>query len=800
MRKYLFLCLISIITYTISSEHIVINEIYFDPILDETDNEFIEIYNSGPSNVNLTNWSLTDNDGICDIIFPEFILPSDAYLVVFTGKGVDELNFTDNVGYLYMNKSISNWNNDGDDILLLNGSNYPIDYVSYYEEGKDSSAIDPCPDKLSWDKNITDLLEGRSLSLIPNGIESDSYNDWKLLSPSLGAKNDFGDPPDQYESKILIEEIYYYPYPNRNNEYIKITNQANKSVNISFWYVTNLDNILQIPASTSLDSNGSIYITEEGQSFYEDMGFFPDFEYVDTSDEIPQAEFRSWVRMSNSGEVVILEDEYGYIIDEVVYGINYTSDGWKSEPIPLVESGQILKRNKNGFGSIDTDTYQDWISNRMYKIGQSNLTSKTFEFSGEVRTFVSPDSSFSCIVDEINKAKETIYLCVYQLESYYIADALIDAINRGVSVYIFLEGGPVGGISDSEKYLNQLLSDAGANIRFMVLDYDLEVYPRYRYIHAKYCVIDNESLILTTENWKNTGIPTDPSFGNRGWGIVVKNTDISNYFANLFFLDFNPKKHDSYPFNESHYKYGAPDINFSFNYTIPTDNYRPIFNVSEISSEFRITTVLSPDNTLDENNPIISLINSANESIYIEQLSCDISWSDDDTYLDNLYLKAAIDAARRGVEVKVILESRYVNIYDSYPDNYDVVLYLNELADQENLNLEAKLVSLFSISKVHTKGMIVDRKYVLISSINWVRCSVQENREVGLIIENEEVANYYYKVFVCDWYDNASIIYKEKSDASDEFSSSDLAYLISISTLAMFGSVIFLIKKIGFGI
>jgi len=50
-------------------------------------------------------------------------------------------------------------------------------------------------------------------------------------------------------------------------------------------------------------------------------------------------------------------------------------------------------------------------------------------------------------------------------------------------------------------------------------------------------------------------------------------------------------------------------------------------------------------------------------------------------------------------------------------------------------------------SNIHNKGMIVDNESVLIASINWNENSVIRNREAGIIIENEEMAQYYTEVF-----------------------------------------------------
>ncbi len=59
------------------------------------------------------------------------------------------------------------------------------------------------------------------------------------------------------------------------------------------------------------------------------------------------------------------------------------------------------------------------------------------------------------------------------------------------------------------------------------------------------------------------------------------------------------------------------------------------------------------------------------------------------------------------------------------------------------------------LNKTHTKGVIVDRTQVLISSINWNENSARNNREAGLIIENEDVAEFYTDVFFYDWWNGA---------------------------------------------
>jgi phosphatidylserine/phosphatidylglycerophosphate/cardiolipin synthase-like enzyme len=55
------------------------------------------------------------------------------------------------------------------------------------------------------------------------------------------------------------------------------------------------------------------------------------------------------------------------------------------------------------------------------------------------------------------------------------------------------------------------------------------------------------------------------------------------------------------------------------------------------------------------------------------------------------------------------------------------------------------------LDKVHAKSVVVDGDKSLVSSINWGRYAAIYNREVGLIVENEEVGGFFTEVFEHDW-------------------------------------------------
>ncbi len=224
----------------------------------------------------------------------------------------------------------------------------------------------------------------------------------------------------------------------------------------------------------------------------------------------------------------------------------------------------------------------------------------------------------------------------------------------------------------------------------------------------------------------------------------------------VFFADWCSVSYDIIPFTPDDSDYGNARPDYEVDDWVETGYYSPVFPNLTLEGEFRISPVLSPDTSLLESEGILGIIDSAVDSLYIEQLDVALNWNVDDLEYDNLYLKAALEAAEeRGVDVKILLSSKYAFPDDPKLDNYDTFVFINNYATNHNLTdrLEARLMDYdrLGLSKMHNKGMIVDGEKTLISSINWNRNSVTQNREVGVIIESEEVAAYFTKIFLWDW-------------------------------------------------
>jgi phosphatidylserine/phosphatidylglycerophosphate/cardiolipin synthase-like enzyme len=154
--------------------------------------------------------------------------------------------------------------------------------------------------------------------------------------------------------------------------------------------------------------------------------------------------------------------------------------------------------------------------------------------------------------------------------------------------------------------------------------------------------------------------------------------------------------------------------------------------------------VIAPDTSYQ----ITALINSAQNSIEIEQAYI----TNDSPSRLNPYLSAAINASRRGVHVRVLLDSYWFNVEDE-KDNDEMVEIINRIGRSENIPLEARCaeLTLIDVDKIHNKGVIVDNQFALVSSINWNSVSPNFNREAGVIIDHQGVAQYFLTVFEDDW-------------------------------------------------
>jgi len=336
--------------------------------------------------------------------------------------------------------------------------------------------------------------------------------------------------------------------------------------------------------------------------------------------------------------------------------------------------------------------------------------------AGTARAFVLPDAP-SVPLAPIRNASERVLLAGYTLTSERVERALVEAADRGATVKVLLEGDPVGGLSRRQGARLDALVDGGIPVRVVTGDH-----ARYEYHHAKYAVADDRAVVLT-ENWKPSGTGGHSS---RGWGVVVSDGAVVRGLARTFDEDFAWRA--ATPWRE--YRRGRTFT--------PTNASRGEFPTRTAPSrvDYRnVSLLVAPDNA---GSALASRLRRSNESIRVVQMSVGGP--------DERFLRAAVDAARRGVDVRLLLSGAwYVR-----EENAALAERLEALAEREGIPLSVRLAEPAGFEKVHAKGVVIDDTVVL-GSLNWNSAATTRNREVLLALTGPEVAAYYRRVFDADW-------------------------------------------------
>jgi len=336
----------------------------------------------------------------------------------------------------------------------------------------------------------------------------------------------------------------------------------------------------------------------------------------------------------------------------------------------------------------------------------------------QVTAFTLPDSP-DVPHEMLVEADDRILLAGYTLTDERVVDALVAARERGVETRVLLEGAPVGGLTTpSAAALDRLVA---ANVSVRLIDGPTA---RYRFHHPKYAVVDDEAVVLT-ENWKPAGVGGTSS---RGWGVVVDSQAVVTGLERTFRADSGWRDAVTWErFRE----------NASFEPARPTAGRYPSRVEPESITAERVELLVAPDNAAGRVREILA---NASDSVRIVQMS--IGGRDD------ILLRESIDAARRGVDVEILLS----NAWYTQEENRKLAEWIRQVADREDLSLSVRLAeSGGRYEKIHAKGVVVDGDTAIVGSLNWNENAYRENREVAVVVHGEEAGEYFGAVFEGDW-------------------------------------------------
>jgi hypothetical protein len=221
---------------------------------------------------------------------------------------------------------------------------------------------------------------------------------------------------------------------------------------------------------------------------------------------------------------------------------------------------------------------------------------------------------------------------------------------------------------------------------------------------------------------------------DRDWHAVVVNEKLAKTFRNHLEQDFTDC--DTLARQEA-VAPTLPDLIVPEDYFLEAPrmmrDYKP-FPPKVITGRLKVQPVLTPDNYPDV---VLPLIKGAQDSVLFINQSFDIK--EDPTQIPEHYrplLDALLDRQKKIRDVRIIFRSGYGKERDVFRNAVE-------------FGFDKKRIKFFGTC--HTKGIVVDKKRVLLGSQNWTGAGTKPNRDASLLIESEEAAKYFADIFEFDW-------------------------------------------------
>jgi len=440
--------------------------------------------------------------------------------------------------------------------------------------------------------------------------------------------------------------------------------------------------------------------------------------------------------LGHDGDDLRLEDASG-IADVVVWGDStHAGPGWNGPP--LNATGSRLRWFTRTPGQ-DSDTKADWEQPRQARLGWRLPETPTFPVQSGV-AFVAPDSSRAMVLDVLLRASSSLRLNVYEFLDVGVANDLLDHMraHAGLEVRLLVDENPVGMSAEARLVRDRILRDleeAGAQVHLMQ-------HARYAYDHAKYAVVDDRWVLVQSENLVSGALPTDARHGNRGWGLALDAPTLAQSLAGVFDEDFAL---DPYGARELSDDEPAPVPLPTFVSDAPHPRLEPASGYA-----FNATLATSPESLMGDGDPLLDAIARARHEILVEQLNVPPTWRDAaGRDWPNEYLNALVEAARRGVQVRLLLDGHFLDAEGSPNDNAATLRSLE--SPGRLLPIQGRLMRDPDEGVLHVKGVVIDGQSSWVGSMNWNLNSVAQNREVSLLVDAKPFAELFADAFESDW-------------------------------------------------
>jgi phosphatidylserine/phosphatidylglycerophosphate/cardiolipin synthase-like enzyme len=372
-----------------------------------------------------------------------------------------------------------------------------------------------------------------------------------------------------------------------------------------------------------------------------------------------------------------------------------------------------------------------------------NVNVPAFTVNGQIIAYASPDSTFAVTKEFLDAAANSILIGIYDFTAGYVSDLLKDAMARGVKVTLMLDTDHVKG----EDELFASLADNGADCVPAPSCASKKIH-YFRSSHEKVIVIDGEVCLLQSGNYSKNSIPLnvedgvdDSHFrtGNRDMGVAVRSKELAKFLTKILKSDM--KLQLDAPEGVGHAFASPPPMLVE---AAPSKRPSKIFpsKTFKLGSPLDVQPILSPDNYM---KAVPEVLRRAKKSVLIQQ---QYIHSLDDPIAELLQAIADAGQGQDDFDVRILLGKLFDDkALTKEKDN------LKNIADKYDLKISRNIryVDTTRFVHCHNKLIIIDGKTVLVSSQNWSKAAVLENREAGLLFEHKGVASYFTDIFEADW-------------------------------------------------
>lgn len=367
------------------------------------------------------------------------------------------------------------------------------------------------------------------------------------------------------------------------------------------------------------------------------------------------------------------------------------------------------------------------------------------EITTPILCHVGPDSGWIPLRDFISQTQSTFQAAIYDFSAPYIADAIAQAIGKaGASMTLNIDSTMKDAEQEIQNSLAQTLEDRYASQ--LIACGGAGAFPTA--YHEKVIVRDGEWVWISSGNWTKNSQPEKDPIGNpddvtgmyktnREYHLILQDDALASLFAQYL-------EHDRDQAAETA-GLGAvapeklPDLFVSLD-ELQEDIGLAALAVPEpvapewLPSEPRpitILPVLSPDNYARR---IDELIRGATQSLHLQYSY--ITWPkrEKDAFFRDLLTYIGKLSQRDDFDLKVIVGSGSAT--------EKIALLAENGWNEEKVHTQ---------SPIHNKAIIADGQRVLVSSQNWSGDGFLWNRDAGIIIDDEEIAQYFERVFDFDW-------------------------------------------------